>query len=61
MSAGKIWKEYWIDCAGPCGDHAPLGESAYAKAVKSAREKGWRNINGVWWCRRCKPTTEMAG
>lgn len=58
MAGGKIWAEYWIDCAGPCGDHEPLGERDRRSAERVAREKGWRLVGGRWICRKC--LTEMA-
>lgn len=54
MPAGKIWAEYWIDCAGPCGDHEALAETSINAAMKRARELGYRRVNGRWWCSACQ-------
>lgn len=51
-TCGKIWKEYWIDCA-CCGDHTALAETAYNKAIKEADLRGWKKIQGRWFCASC--------
>lgn len=58
MPAGKIWAEYWIDCAGPCGDHAPLAETEIGKAIARAKEDGWEQIGDRWYCRKCASTVK---
>ena len=52
MKLGKLWTEYWIDCA-RCEFHAPLGERSRERAIKRALHDGWAMFRGKWYCRNC--------
>lgn len=54
MSTGKIWPEYWIDCA-VCEFMEPLAMTTKTQAVAEAHSRGWRcSIVHKWVCKDCQ-------
>jgi hypothetical protein len=51
-SQGKTVYEYWVNCA-HCSDETPLGERRYRPAIREAHARGWRMIDGFWFCGGC--------
>lgn len=45
---GRIRPEYWITC-GLCGDERCLAESLWGKAVRVARQQGYRSTDRFGW------------
>lgn len=51
--AGKITKQYWIECA-TCGDVVRLPADTKADATYAAKQEGWKNARGIGWvCSEC--------